>query len=68
MHEQVCMTLWRSLGCVGNKVPYIEDVFCCDKVTEEYLEELIKALGNIGQGGEKDKKKTGLFKRFSKQG
>ena len=68
LHEQVCMTLWRSLGCVGNKVPYIEDVFCCDKVTEEYLEELIKALGNIGQGGEKDKKKTGLFKRFSKQG
>lgn len=68
LHEQVCMTLWRSLGCVGNKVPYIKDVFCCDKVTEEYLEELIKALGNIGQGGEKDKKKTGLFKRFSKQG
>ena len=34
----------------------------------QFRKELIKALGNIGQGGEKDKKKTGLFKRFSKQG
>lgn len=68
LHEQVCMTLWRTLGLVGNKVPYIEDVFCCDKLTEDYLEELIRAFGNKEQGGEKDKKKTGLFKRFSKQG
>ena len=67
LHEKSCMTLWRALGTVGYKVPYIEDVFSVDSYTEECLRELIKALGNIEQGGEKNKKKTRLFKRFTKQ-
>ena len=66
LQDKVCMTLWRSLGIVGNKMPYIEDVFGNDLLTKEYLGELYKALGNIEQGGENDKKKTRLFRKISK--
>lgn len=67
LRKKECMTLWRSLGVIGYAVPYIEDPFCIDSLVEECLRELYKAFGNIEQGGEKDKKKTRLFRKFSRK-
>lgn len=66
--EQFSMRLWSSLGVVGVSMPYIDDVFDEDKLVEKHLEELCVALDIIEKGGEKNKKKAGLFRRVSKDG
>lgn len=66
MNEQICMKLWNAVGIIGISIPKIEDVFGEDKLVEKHLEELYVALKITSQGGEKDKKKAGLFRRISK--
>ena len=66
LNEEICKRLWNSLGVIGISMPYIENVFCLDGLVENHMRELCVALNIIEQGGEKDKKKAGLFRRISK--
>lgn len=66
VNEKLCMKLWNSLGIIGINMPNIDDVFVMDKLVESQIQELYVAMNITGQGGEENKKKTGLFRRISK--
>ena len=66
LQEQMCIKLWNAIGVIGVRMPNISDVFNVDKLVEKYIEELNVALRISMRGGEKNKKKTGLFRRISK--
>ena len=66
LNEQTSKKLWNALGAIGIVMPFIEDVFCLDELAENHMRELCITLNITEQGGEKDKKKTGLFRRISK--
>lgn len=65
--KKVVSKLWNSLSLVGLQVPYLHSPLQENDMDKEFYASLAQTLGICSTGGDKHKKKAGLFKRIAKE-